>query len=157
MYFILLFIFETNDRFPRATTALNNQYVSLKTGQTTYSLGPQASAAKFFFRKYDPTGTWSFYNSDDTRQVALLGANSILLNFVDFTSPSADKIPGGQFMEWGTFTTDNNLVGVKDGSTLTNRTFVGVKGSDNSYTVAFYDGTWIDSTIWIDPRNQANT
>ena len=43
-------------------------------------------------------------------------------------------------MEWATFTMDSNVLFVKDGSTLTNRTFVAVKGTDNSYTVALYDG-----------------
>ena len=43
-------------------------------------------------------------------------------------------------MEWATFTTDNNVLFVKDGSTLTNRTFVAVKGSGSDYTIALYDG-----------------
>jgi hypothetical protein len=58
----------------------------------------------------------------------------------DATNPSTDKIPKGTLMEWATFTTDSNVLGVKDGSTLTNRTFVAVKGTGAGYTVALYDG-----------------
>lgn len=47
-------------------------------------------------------------------------------------------------MEWATFTTDNNVLGVKDGSTLPNRTFVAVRGSDGVYGVALYDGMFSD-------------
>jgi hypothetical protein len=43
-------------------------------------------------------------------------------------------------MEWATFTMDNNVLFIKDGSTLTNRTFVAVKGSGSDYNVALYDG-----------------
>lgn len=43
-------------------------------------------------------------------------------------------------MEWATFTMDNNVLGVNDGSTLKSRTFVGVKGTGNAYTLALYDG-----------------
>ncbi|KAH7132462.1 hypothetical protein B0J11DRAFT_521754 [Dendryphion nanum] len=122
------------------TTAVNNQWVALKTGATTYSLASsQTAATKFWFRKYDPTGTYLFFNADDTRQVALQGPNGTLLYAVDVINPNTGNIPGGQLMEWGTFTTDANVVGVKDGSTLTTRTFVGVKVSDG-YNVAFYDG-----------------
>jgi hypothetical protein len=35
---------------------------------------------------------------------------------------------------------DNNVLFIKDGSTLTNRTFVAVKGSGSDYNVALYDG-----------------
>ncbi|KAJ4301048.1 hypothetical protein N0V90_003138 [Kalmusia sp. IMI 367209] len=123
-----------------ATAAVSGQWVALKTGSTTYSLASaQTAATKFFINKYDATGTYAFHNADDTRQVALQGPTGVLLSFVDATNPSTDTIPKGQLMEWATFTTDNNVLFVKDGSTLTNRTFVGVKGSDNSYTIALYD------------------
>lgn len=59
---------------------------------------------------------------------------------MDATNPNSGNIPAGQLMEWATFTTDNNVLFVKDGSTLTNRTFVAVKGSGTDYTVALYDG-----------------
>ena len=45
-------------------------------------------------------------------------------------------------MEWATFTLDSNTLFVKDGSTLTNRTFVAVKGADGGYGVALYDGKY---------------
>jgi hypothetical protein len=127
------------------TTAVNNQWVTLKSGSTSYGLASaQSSATKFFMNKYAATGTYAIYNSDDTRQIALQGETGVLLYLVDATSPNTDKIPKGQLMEWATFTTDSNLLGVKDGSTLTNRTFVGVKAADNSYTLALYDGELID-------------
>jgi hypothetical protein len=124
-----------------ATTAVNNQWVTLRTGQAAYTLtGTQATAAKFFLNQYKPTGTYAVHNSDDTRQVALQGPDGVLLYLVDAQSPTQTTIPGGQLMEWATFTTDNNLLGVKDGSTLPNRTFVAVRGSDGGYGIALYDG-----------------
>lgn len=122
---------------------MNNQWVALKTGASGYTLASaQTAATKFFINQYKPTGTYAFHNADDTRQVALRGANGVLLYLVDVTNPSTDNIPGGQLMEWATFTTDSNVLGVKDGSTLTNRTFVAVTATDGSYGVALYDGTW---------------
>ncbi|KAF2263607.1 hypothetical protein CC78DRAFT_617514 [Lojkania enalia] len=124
-----------------SATAVNNQWVSLKTGQTSYTLAAQQSAAaQFFIDQYKPTGTYSFRNTDDTRQIALQGPDGTLLYMVDVTNPSSTNIPGGQLMEWGTFTIDNNVLGVKDGSLLTNRTFVAVEGSDGGYSIALYDG-----------------
>ncbi|KAF2678233.1 hypothetical protein K458DRAFT_317287 [Lentithecium fluviatile CBS 122367] len=124
-----------------ATTAVSGQWVTLPSGSTSYSLAAaQTSATKFFLNKYTATGTYALHNADDTRQVALQGESGVLLYLVDATSPSTDKIPKGQLMEWATFTTDNNVLGVKDGSTLTNRTFVAVKGTGTSYTLALYDG-----------------
>jgi len=128
----------------------NNQWVSLKTGSTQYGLASsQAAATKFFVNLYKPTGTYAIHNADDTRQVALQGANSAILNVVDVTNPSSDNIPGGQLMEWATFTLDNNLLGVKDGSTLPNRTFAAVPVTSGSgYNLAFYDGlSKIDASI----------
>ncbi|KAF2281033.1 uncharacterized protein EI97DRAFT_429116 [Westerdykella ornata] len=122
-----------------ATTAVNNQWVTLKTGQTSYTLGAQTVATKFFLNQYKPTGTYAIHNADDTRQIALQGPTGVLLYLVDVTNPRTDTIPGGQLMEWATFTTDNNVLGVKDGSTLTNRTFVAVKNS-GGYGLALYDG-----------------
>ena len=140
----MIFRFEkkkTNTCLYSATAAVSNQWVGLKTGSTSYALSStQAGGTKFFIRKYDPTGTYAFYNADDTRQVALLGPNGILLSLVDFTNPNTGSIPSGQLMEWATFTNDNNVLFVKDGSTLTNRTFVAVKGTGSDYTVALYDG-----------------
>lgn len=43
-------------------------------------------------------------------------------------------------MEWATFTMDNNVLFVNDGSTLANRTFVAVKDSGSDYGIALYDG-----------------
>ena len=126
-----------------ATAAVSGQWVALKTGSTSYSLASaQSAATKFFTQQYTATGTYAFHNADDTRQVALQGTNGILLNVVDATNPSSSNIPAGQLMEWATFTIDNNVLGVKDGSTLTNRTFVAVKGTGSDYTLAFYDGQY---------------
>lgn len=94
--------------------------------------------------QYKPTGTYAIHNADDTRQIALRGPTGVLLYLVDVTNPSTDTIPGGQLMEWATFTTDNNVLGVKDGSTLANRTFVAVRGSDGGYGLALYDGKFED-------------
>jgi hypothetical protein len=124
-----------------STTAVNNQWVALPTGQSGYTLASaQAAATKFFVNQYEPTGTYAFHNADDTRQLALQGSSGALLYLVDVTNPSSDDIPGGQLMEWATFTMDNNVLGVKDGSTLTNRTFVAVTGEDGGYGLALYDG-----------------
>lgn len=126
---------------------MNNQYLTLKSGATGYTLTGTASAAvKFFADKYPPTGTYALHNADDTRQVALRGSSGALLYLVDVTNPRADDIPGGQLMEWATFTMDSNVLGVKDGSTLTNRTFVAVR-SGSDYTVALYDGESTASRI----------
>ncbi|KAF1971472.1 hypothetical protein BU23DRAFT_510139 [Bimuria novae-zelandiae CBS 107.79] len=124
-----------------ATAAVSNQWLALKTGSTSYTLAPtQAAATKFFLNKYASTGTYAVHNSDDTRQVALQGPNGVLLSLVDATNPRGDTIPGGMLMEWATFTTEGDVLGVRDGSTLTNRTWVAVKGSETDYGVALYDG-----------------
>jgi hypothetical protein len=62
----------------------------------------------------------------------------------DVTNPNADTIPSGYLMEWATFTMDNNALGVRDGSTLTTRTWVGVmpRGSGAILRVALYDGEY---------------
>jgi hypothetical protein len=113
----------------------------LKTSQSGYTLASaQTAATKFFVNQYKPTSTYAFHNADDTRQVALRGSSSVLLYLVDVTNPSSGTIPGGQLMEWATFTMDNNVLGVKDGSTLPNRTFVAVRGADGGYGLALYDG-----------------
>lgn len=128
-------------RIYSATTAVNNQWVTLKTGASCYTLAAaKTAAAKFFLDQYEPTGTYAFYNSDDLRQVALQGPDGVLLYVVDVTSPNSNNIHGGQLMEWATFTIDNNQLGVKDRSTLTNRTWVAVQGSDGGYGIALYDG-----------------
>lgn len=127
---------------------MSGQWVSLKSGSTSYVLASaQTSATKFFTNKYDATSTYAIHNADDTRQIALQGTDGVLLYLIDATNPSSDNIPKGQLMEWATFTMDNNVLGVKDGSTLTNRTFVAVKGSDNGYGLALYDGKYPRSTI----------
>jgi hypothetical protein len=125
----------------RATTAVANQWVTLPSGSTNYGLATaQSAATKFFVNKYNVTQTWAFHNSDDTRQVALRGPSGVLLSLVDVTNPNTGSIPGGQLMEWATFTMDNNVLGVNDGSTLKSRTFVAVKGTGTTYTLALYDG-----------------
>jgi hypothetical protein len=60
----------------------------------------------------------------------------------DVTNPNADTIPSGYLMEWATFTMDNNALGVRDGSKLTTRTWVGVmpRASGAILRVALYDG-----------------
>ncbi|KAL1595808.1 hypothetical protein SLS60_009497 [Paraconiothyrium brasiliense] len=126
-----------------ATAAVSGQWVALKTGSTTYSLAAQQTAAtKFFVNKYAPTNTFAVHNADDTRQLALQGPNGVLLSLVDATNPTTDTIPKGTLMEWATFTMDNNVLFVKDGSTLANRTFVAVKGSGSDYSLALYDGKY---------------
>ncbi|KAF2797795.1 hypothetical protein K505DRAFT_405544 [Melanomma pulvis-pyrius CBS 109.77] len=133
-----------------SVTAVNNQWVSLKTGSTAYGLAStQAAATKFFVNLYKPTGTYSFHNADDTRQVALQGKDSVLLNVIDVTNPNTDIIPGGTLMEWATFTMDGNVLGVKDGSTLTNRTFVAIQAT-GGYNLAFYDGA-SNTTTAVNP------
>ena len=123
----------------RATTAINNQWVTLPSGSASYGLAAaQTAATKFFVQKYNATNTWALLNADDTRQVALRGPNGTLLFLVDVTNPRSDNIPGGQLMEWATFTMDNNVLGVNDGSTLKSRTFVAVSGT--TPTLALYDG-----------------
>lgn len=125
----------------RATTAVNNQWVTLPSGSSNYGLATaQSGATRFFVQKYNATNTWAFLNADDTRQVALRGPNGVLLYLVDVTNPRSDTIPSGQLMEWATFTMDNNVLGVNDGSTLKSRTFVAVQGTGSSYTLALYDG-----------------
>ncbi|KAF2033743.1 hypothetical protein EK21DRAFT_32834, partial [Setomelanomma holmii] len=129
------------DTHPRATTAVNNQRVTLPSSLSSYALATaQTSATKFFVQKYNATNTWAFHNADDTRQLALQGPNGTLLYLVDATNPSSDDILTGQLMEWATFTVDNNVLGVNDGSTPKNRTFAAVKGAGTSYTLALYDG-----------------
>lgn len=125
----------------RATASANNQWVTLASGSANYGLAAaQTSAAKFFVTKLNATNTYAFHNSDDTRQAALRGPTGVLLYLVDVTSPRADTIPSGQLMEWGTFTMDNNILSVNDGSTLKDRTFV-LAGTQ----LALYDGKWSES------------
>ncbi|KAF2854833.1 hypothetical protein T440DRAFT_464965 [Plenodomus tracheiphilus IPT5] len=125
-----------------ASAALTNQWVALPSGTTSYTLASaQTAASKFFVTKYDPTGTWSLHAAeDDTRQIALRGTDSVLLYAVDLTTSTNFTIPGGVLIEWGTFTMDNNVVGVNDGSALKNRTFVAVQGTGSTYNIALYDG-----------------
>jgi hypothetical protein len=59
---------------------------------------------------------------------------------VDVTNPNSGNIPGGQLMEWATFTFENSVLGVSDGSTLKSRTFVAVQGTGSTYSLALYDG-----------------
>lgn len=133
-----------------ATAAVSNQWVGLKTGSTSYGLSAQQTAAtKFFVKKYAATGTFAFHNADDTRQVALQGPTGVLLNFVDATNPSTPNIPAGQLMEWATWTMDNNVLFVNDGSALKNRTFVAVKNTDNSYGLALYDGECQNGVMYM--------
>lgn len=85
----------------RATTAVANQWVTLASGSTSYGLvSAQTAATKFFVQKYNATNTWAFHNADDTRQVALRGADGTLLYMVDVTNPSAGNIPGGQMSKF---------------------------------------------------------
>lgn len=120
---------------------MNNQWVTLPSGSGNYGLASaQTSAAKFFVQKYNATNTWAFHNADDTRQIALRGPTGALLYLVDVTNPNTDNIPSGQLMEWATFTMDNNVLGVNDGSALKSRTFAAVRGTGSTYTLALYDG-----------------
>jgi hypothetical protein len=115
---------------------VNNQWVSLKTGATTYGLSStQAAASKFWVRVYPPTGTFSVINVNGS-ELALTGTTSVLLNVVE--SPGIAN-PGGTLIEWGTFTMNNDVLGVNDGSALNNRTFVAVQAT-GGYSLAFYDG-----------------
>ncbi|KAL5408464.1 hypothetical protein PMIN06_003050 [Paraphaeosphaeria minitans] len=125
----------------------NNQYIQYPSNPSQYRYqltkpgGENAGTpANFFLKKYEATGTYAIHNGDDTRQVALAGDDSALLYLTDATNPSAGNILGGQLMEWATFTTEGNVLGVKDGSALTNRTFVAVRGTSDSWFLALYDG-----------------
>ena len=121
--------------------AVNNLWVGLQTGQSRYALaGTQAAATKFFVRMYKPTGTYSFYDGDDTRQLYLVGSYSALLHVINNDKPIGDTIPGGHLVEWATFTMDDDVLGVNDGRALRNRTFVAVSGVNNGYGLALYDG-----------------
>ncbi|KAF1845907.1 uncharacterized protein K460DRAFT_338639 [Cucurbitaria berberidis CBS 394.84] len=113
-----------------------NQWVTLTAASGSYTLAAaQTAATKFFVTKWNATNTYAFHNADDTRQLALRGPDGTLLYLVDVTNPRSDTIPGGQLMEWATFTMDNNVLGVSDGSTLKNRTFAAVGNQ-----LALYDG-----------------
>jgi hypothetical protein len=125
----------------RATTAITNQWVTLCSGSSSYTLATaQSAATKFFVQKYNATNTWAFHNADDTRQLALRRPDGTLLYLVDVTNPNAGNIPGGQLMERATFTMDNSVLGVRDGSTLKSRTFAAVRESGSMYSLALYDG-----------------
>lgn len=93
-------------------------------------------------QKYEPNNSWGFVTANDSRQVALLGQEpaGVLLYMVRYSAETA--LAG--FMEWSTFTMDNNVLAVKDGSTLTSRTFAAVlpSGSGSDWTLALYDGEW---------------
>lgn len=102
----------------------------------------QSAAAKFFAIKYNATGTFSVLNSDDTRQVVLAGANTTLLYFRDVTSPTSTGIPAGEAWEWSIFTLDANKLWLNDGSTAKLRTWAAVKQTDNSYSLALFDGMY---------------
>ncbi|KAF2708541.1 hypothetical protein K504DRAFT_502566 [Pleomassaria siparia CBS 279.74] len=129
-----------------SVTAVNNQWLALKTGSTQYTLAnTQAAGTKFFTGPYKSTGTNAIFNADDTRQVALQGTSNVLLNVVDVTNPRTDTIPEGTLMEWATFTMDGAVLGVNDGSTLKNRSFVAIQGT-GGYSVAFYDGASTTTT-----------
>lgn len=123
-------------------TAVANQWVTLPSGSTSYRLASaQTAASKFFVVKYDPTNTYRLHAAeDDQRQIALRGSSSVLLYAVDAIALSSTNTTDGALWEWGTFTMDNNVLGVNDGSTLKNRTFVAVKGTGTTYDLAFYDG-----------------
>ena len=119
---------------------MNNQWISLKTGATTYGLAStQAAASKFWVHVYPPTGTFSVYNVNAS-ELALTGTTSVLLNVVERTSLDGS---GGTLMEWATFTLNNDILGVNDGSALTNRTFVAVQAT-GGYYLAFYDGEYLE-------------
>ncbi|CBX97117.1 hypothetical protein IAQ61_007942 [Plenodomus lingam] len=121
------------------TTALANQWVSLESGAISYTLSnSQSQASQFYVTKYDPTGTWSLNAIDNlTHQVALQGPNNVLLYAIQMSSYT---IPCGVQMQWATFTKDNGVLGVSDGSSLKDRTFVAVQRNGGTYSVALYDG-----------------
>jgi hypothetical protein len=54
--------------------------------------------------------------------------------------PTSNSIPAGMLMEWATFVTPNNLLGVDDGSANKRRTFVVVEGYGGNNTIALWDG-----------------
>ena len=124
----------------------NDQWVSppaTSSTTNTYVLGSsQSAASKFFVIKYNATNTWELHAAEDAdRQVALRGRDQLgeLLYMDDVLRPS---VSDGELVEWGVFIMDGNILGVKDGSALTRRSFVAVHPEVNgeAYELALYDG-----------------
>ncbi|KAF1830024.1 PCI-domain-containing protein [Decorospora gaudefroyi] len=136
-------------RTSSADLAFNNQWVSLPASSFTngtYTLGSnQSAASRFFIVKYEATNTYELHAAEDgDRQVVLRGRNQSgeLLYMDDVFRPGSFGIPDGQLIEWGVFILDNNMLGVKDGSALTRRSFVAVhpETADGGYELALYNG-----------------
>jgi hypothetical protein len=77
-----------------------------------------------------------------------------LLYMDDVLYPS---VSGGELIEWGVFIMDGNVLGVRDGSALTRRSFVAVhpEAEGGTYEVALYDGEFrgvdmrTETDVWV--------
>ena len=78
------------------------------------------------------------------RQFVLHGRNqpSELLYMEDVVQPGSSGVLEKELAEWGVCILDNNILGVRDGTALTNRSFVTVHPEtvDSKYEVASDDG-----------------
>jgi hypothetical protein len=114
----------------------------------------QSAASRFFVVKYNATNTYELHAAEDAdRQIVLRGRDGLgeLLYMDDVRHPS---VSGGELIEWGVFVMDNNVLGVRDGSALTRRSFVAVhpEAGGVTYEVALYDGEFRR----IDMRTEAD-
>jgi hypothetical protein len=104
----------------------------------------QSLATKFEFYNNTAAGNprFSAFALDDHQETALMGPGPAgeLLYMVNAGYPTANSIPGGMLMEWATFVTPNNNLGVDDGSANKRRTFVVVEGDGGNNTIALWDG-----------------
>lgn len=118
----------------------------------TYVLGDsQDAASKFYLVKYNATNTWELHVAEDgDRQVVLHSRNqsSELLYMSDVLRPGSTDVLEGELAEWGVFILDNNVLDVRDGSALTERSFVAVhpEAEGGVYEIALYDGKCFPSS-----------
>jgi hypothetical protein len=124
----------------------NDQWVSRPVSPSTtdtYTLNSsQSAASRFFIVKYNATNTYELHTAEDADSQVVLrgrGLNGELLYLDEVLHPS---ISDGELVEWGVFVLDGNILGVKDGSALTRRSFVAVypKIDGGAYELALYDG-----------------
>lgn len=134
--------------------SLDSQWVSLPVSSLdirSYVLSnSQDAASRFYLVKYNATNTWELHAAEDgDRQVVLHGRNqsSELLYMSDVLHPGSADVLEGELAEWGVFILDNNVLDVKDGSALTERSFVAVhpEVEDDYSEIALYDGKCCNS------------
>jgi hypothetical protein len=94
----------------------------------TYTLSnSQSTASKFFLVKYNATNTWKLHAAeDDNRQVVMHDRNQSdqLLYMSDVLRPGSTNVLERELVDWGVFILDNKILDVRDGSALTDRSFV---------------------------------